>query len=285
MDTLVTEIAPDVYRLSTYVSDGDIVFNQFLVDAEEPLIFHTGPRALFPLVSAAVGRVVPVERLRWITFGHVEADECGAMNAWLAAAPGSQVAHGALGCAVSVADMADRPPRSLQDGEVLDLGGRRVRRIETPHVPHGWDAGLLFEETTGTLLCGDLFTTVGQSPALTEQEITGPALHAEDALRFTCLTPATGPTIRALGDLAPTALGLMHGPAYTGDCRQAARPGRRLRRSAGHGGDPAARTGGTRSGRPPVSTRPLPRRAAAPDRPLRRPRRPGACRGRPSPPG
>jgi len=221
VETLVTEIAPDIYRLSTYVSDADIVFNQFLVDAEEPLIFHTGPRAMFPLVSAAVDRIVPVARLRWVTFGHLEADECGAMNSWLAAAPESQVAHGALGCMVSVNDMADRPPRPLQDGEVLDLGGRRVRRIETPHVPHGWDAGLLYEETTGTLLCGDLFTSVGHQPALTEQEITGPALHAEDVFHATCLTPATGPTIRALSDLEPVCLGLMHGPAYTGDCAQA----------------------------------------------------------------
>ena len=223
MDTEVTEIAPDVYRLSTYVSEADIVFNQFLVDAEEPLIFHTGLRALYPLVSAAVERVVPVERLRWITFGHLEADECGAMNSWLAAAPQAQVAHGALGCLVSVNDMADRPPRPLQDGEVLDLGGRRVRRIDTPHVPHGWDAGLVFEETTGTLLCGDLFTAVGHSPALTEQEITGPALHAEDVFHATCLTPATGPTIRALADLQPATLGLMHGPAFAGDCEQALR--------------------------------------------------------------
>jgi glyoxylase-like metal-dependent hydrolase (beta-lactamase superfamily II) len=107
-------------------------------------------------VSAAVERVVPVEELRWITFGHLAAGECGAMNSWLAAAPGAEVAHGAMGCLVSVNDLADRPPRPLQDGEVLDPGGRRVRRIDTPQVPHGWDAGLLFEETTGTLLCGDL---------------------------------------------------------------------------------------------------------------------------------
>ena len=123
METQVTEIAPDVYRLSTYVSDADIQFKQFLVLGEEPLLFHSGLRALFPLVSAAVERIVPVARLRWITFGHVEADECGAMNLWLAAAPAAQVAHGALGCAVPVADLADRPPRPLQDGEVLDLGG------------------------------------------------------------------------------------------------------------------------------------------------------------------
>ncbi|MCW2676435.1 MAG: hypothetical protein JWR70_1475 [Modestobacter sp.] len=223
MDTQVTEIAPDVYRLSTYVSDANLVFNQFLVDAEEPLIFHAGLRALYPLVSAAVERVVPVERLRWITFGHLEADECGAMNSWLAAAPRAEVAHGTMGCVVSVNDLADRPPRPLQDGEVLDLGGRRVRRIDTPHVPHGWDAGLLFEETTGTLLCGDLFTALGDSPALTEQDITGPALQAEDLFGATCLTPTTGSTIRALAELHPTTLALMHGPSFAGDCVQALR--------------------------------------------------------------
>ncbi|MCU1604409.1 MAG: hypothetical protein JWP46_874 [Modestobacter sp.] len=223
MDTQVTEIAPDVYRLSTYVSDANLVFNQFLVDAEEPLIFHAGLRALYPLVSAAVERVVPVERLRWITFGHLEAVECGAMNSWLAAAPRAEVAHGTMGCVVSVNDLADRPPRPLQDGEVLDLGGRRVRRIDTPHVPHGWDAGLLFEETTGTLLCGDLFTALGDSPALTEQDITGPALQAEDLFGATCLTPTTGSTIRALAELHPTTLALMHGPSFAGDCVQALR--------------------------------------------------------------
>ncbi|WP_188191128.1 MBL fold metallo-hydrolase [Nonomuraea sp. SYSU D8015] len=217
MDTTVTEVAPDIYRLSTFIPDAGITFNQFLIDAGEPLLFHTGLRALFPSVSAAVERVVPVARLRWITFGHVEADECGSMNSWLAAAPDAQVAHGVLGCMVSVNDLADRPPRQLADGEVMDLGGKRVRRIETPHVPHGWDAGLFFEETTGTLLCGDLFTAMGQAPALTEHEIVSPALAAEDAFGATCLTPSTGPTIRALAGLKPATLCLMHGPAYQGD--------------------------------------------------------------------
>jgi flavorubredoxin len=218
METQVAEIAPDIYRLSTYNSDADFMFNQFLVVDEEPLLFQTGLRSLFPLVSEAVARLIPVERLRWITFGHVEADECGSMNNWLAAAPHSQVAHGAVGCMVSVNDLADRPPRTLQDGEVLHIGHKRLRRIETPHVPHGWDAGLFYEETTSTLLCGDLFTAIGNSPALTEHEITGPALAAEDVFAATCLTPSTGPTIRALADLKPRTLGLMHGPSYAGDC-------------------------------------------------------------------
>jgi flavorubredoxin len=223
METTVAEIAPDIYRLSTYIAEADFMFNQFLIDADEPLLFHTGLRSLFPLITSAAARVLPVDRLRWITFGHFEADECGSMNSWLEAAPHAQVAHGVMGCAVSVNDMADRVPRPLQHGEVMDLGGRRVRRIETPHVPHGWDAGLLYEETTSTLLCGDLFTAVGDSPALTEHEITGPALAAEDLFGATALTPATGATIRSLADLRPQTLGLMHGPSYRGDCGQALR--------------------------------------------------------------
>lgn len=223
METTVDEIGPDIYRLSTYIPEADFMFNQFLIDAEEPLLFHTGLRSLFPLVSSAVAKIIPIDRLRWVTFGHVEADECGSMNSWLLASPHAQVAHGAMGCQVSVNDMADRPPRALQDGEVIDLGGKRVRRIETPHVPHGWDAGLLYEETTATLFCGDLFTAVGAGPALTEHDITGPALNAEDFFGATCLTPATGATIRSLADLQPSMLGVMHGPSYAGDCAQALR--------------------------------------------------------------
>jgi flavorubredoxin len=223
METTVTEIAPDIYRMSTYIAEADFMFNQFLIDAEEPLLFHGGLRALFPLMSEAMARVTPVENLRWITFGHVEADEMGSMNSWLAAAPRAQVAHGTMGCLVSVNDMADRPPRPLSDGEVLDLGGKRVRRLETPHVPHGWDAGLMYEETTGTLLCGDLFTAIGDSPALTETEIVSPALAAEDVFGASCLTADTAPTMRRLADLSPATLGLMHGPAYTGDCGRALR--------------------------------------------------------------
>ena len=161
MKTETYELADGIYRFSTYVPEGDFTFNQFLVDADEPLLFHTGPRRMFPLVAAAMAEVTPVERLRWITFGHVEADESGSMNDWLAAAPSATVAHTAIGCIVSVDDLADRPPRPLATGEVLDLGGKRVRHISTPHVPHGWDAGIIFEETTGTLFTGDLFTATG----------------------------------------------------------------------------------------------------------------------------
>jgi hypothetical protein len=140
------------------------------------------------------------------------------MNSWLAAAPKSSVAHGEMGCALSVNDLADRMPRPLTDGQVLDLG---ERRIETPHVPHGWDAGVMYEETAGTLLCEDLFTVIGDGPAITDHEIVGPALRAEDIFGATCLTPSTAPAMRTLAALAPVSLGLMHGPAYTGDCTQA----------------------------------------------------------------
>ena len=226
METTTHEIAADVFRLSTFVPvvtpDG-FTFNQFLIRAEQPLLFHTGQRGLFPSVSAAAARLVPLPALRWITFGHVEADECGAMNQWLAAAPRSEVAHGQVGVDVSLTDLADRPPRVLQDGEVLDLGSRRVRHLDTPHVPHAWEARLLFEETTRTLLCGDLFTHTGNGPALTASDIVGPARAAEETFRASCLTPATGPTIRALADLQPRTLALMHGSSFDGDAPQALR--------------------------------------------------------------
>jgi flavorubredoxin len=220
----VDEIADRIYRISTWIPDVSpegFTFNQFLVDADEPLLFHTGMRALFPLVSEAVAKVVPVESVRWITFGHVEADECGSMNMWLAAAPGATVAHGALGCDVSLNDLCDRPPRPLAEGEVLDLGGRRVRQISTPHVPHGWEAQVLYEETTGTLLCGDLLSQIGAGPALRSDDVLEPAMAAEMTFHATSLAPHTGATLRALGDLAPTTLAIMHGSSFQGDCKAA----------------------------------------------------------------
>ena len=220
METRVTEIADGIHQLSTFVPDvgpTGMRFNQYLIDDEQPLLFHTGQRALFPLVSAAIGSIVPIERLRWITFGHVEADECGAMNELLAVAPDALVAHGVLGCLVSLNDLADRPPVPLTDGQVLELGRHRVRHIDTPHVPHAWESRLLFEETTGTLRCGDLFTQLGDVPASTTDAVLAAAGFAEDAFGATCLTPQTGPTIRWLADLAPTTLAVMHGSCFTGD--------------------------------------------------------------------
>jgi flavorubredoxin len=221
METQLDEIADGIFRLSTFVPDigpTGFTFNQFLVQGEEPLLFHTGPRAMFPNVSEAISRVLPVASLRWITFGHVEADECGAMNLFLGAAPAAQVAHGALGCMVSLNDLADRPPIPMADGDVLDLGDKRVRHIDTPHVPHGWEARVLFEETTSTLLCGDLFTHLGNGPAVTEGDIVEPAAVAEDVFRASSLHPSTGATVRSLSDLRPSTLALMHGSSFNGDC-------------------------------------------------------------------
>jgi flavorubredoxin len=221
MQTTIHEIAEDVYRMSTFVDEGipgGFTFNQFLLDADEPLLFHTGPRAMFPLVSEAVAKVIDIDRLRWISFGHVESDECGAMNLWLAAAPHAQIAYNGLGCEVSLNDLADRPPRALADGDRLDLGGHVVQLHTTPHVPHGWEAQVLFDETTGTLLCGDLGTQTGAAPAIVhDADIVTAAVAAEDMFAATCLTPSTAPTIRRLATLSPRTLALMHGPAFAGD--------------------------------------------------------------------
>lgn len=221
MTTVVDEIATDIFRISTYIEPFNLQFNQYVIRAEEPLIFHCGMRGLFPSVQEAVAKVIPVNKLRWIAFGHLEADEAGAMNEWLAAAPQAQVAHGLMGCMVSINDLADRPPRAMNDGEVIDLGGKKVRFVTTAHVPHGWDSGVVFEETTGTLLCGDLFTQNGKSEATTGKDIVSPAFAAEDTYSATALTPSTAPAIRRLAGLKPAAMALMHGPAYTGDCVKA----------------------------------------------------------------
>ena len=221
METSIDEIADGIYRLSTFVPEiappAGFTFNQFLVLGDEPLLFHTGLRRMFPLVSAAVSRIMPVESLRWITFGHYEADECGAMNEWLAVAPQAQVAHGMTGCMVSLNDMADRPPRVLANGEVIDIGGKRIRYIDTPHVPHGWDAGVIYEETTRTLFCGDLFTHLGNGPAMTEGDIVGPALAAEDIFHDTSLGPSIAPTFAGWPTFAPRTLAVMHGSSFAGD--------------------------------------------------------------------
>jgi flavorubredoxin len=143
------------------------------------------------------------------------------MNQWLAAAPRSEVAHGSVGVMVSLNDLADRPPRMLQDSEIIDLGGKRVRHIDTPHVPHGWEARVLFEETTRTLLCGDLFTHTGDGPAITAEDIVGPAKQAEELFHASCLAPNTGATIRKLADLSPKTLALMHGSSFNGNAYRA----------------------------------------------------------------
>lgn len=221
MKTEVTQIADEIFRLSTFVPDiappAGFTFNQFLIRAEQPLLFHCGPRRMFPLVSEAVSTIISVSELRWISFGHVESDECGAMNEWLDAAPGSQVIFNPLGCMVSLNDLADRPPRPVNDDEVIELGGKRVRIIATPHVPHGWEAQVLYEETTGTLFCGDLFAHVGNGPPVVDTDIVGLAVAGEELFHSTSIGPATAPTIRQLAALRPRRLALMHGSSFEGD--------------------------------------------------------------------
>ncbi len=222
METKIAEIADGIYRLSTYVPDiappAGFTFNQFLISGEEPLMFHSGLRKMFPLTREALTRVLQPERVRWIAFGHFEADECGALNELLSIAPHATAAHGQTGCLVSLNDFADRPPRVLQNGETIDLGGgKRVRFIDTPHTPHGWDAGVLFEESTRTLLCGDLFTQLGDGPPITTSDIVSPAIAAEDIFRYSSLSPNMGSTLRKLAELSPQTLALMHGPSFSGD--------------------------------------------------------------------
>jgi flavorubredoxin len=179
--------------------------------------FTPGRAGCFRSFRRQINHVRPVEDLRWITFGHLEADECGAMNLFLAAAPHAQIAHGQIGCQVNIDDLADRPPRPLDNDDVIDIGAHRLRYIATPHVPHAWDAGVYYDETSGTLLCVDLFTAVGKSRALVNSELAGPAMQAEGIFVATYLTPLTAATMRRLAELEPTTLALMHGPSYAGD--------------------------------------------------------------------
>jgi flavorubredoxin len=220
METKTHEIADGVYRFSTAVQGigpEPFTFNQFLIDAEEPMLFHLGQRGFFRTICEAVAKVTPLARIRYLAFGHVEADECGALNQWLDAAPAAEVVHSQLACQVSLNDLADRPPRPLANGAVIDLGGRRVRWIDTPHVPHGWEAGVLYDETHRTLFFGDLLTHGGDGPAVTEADITDAACAMEDMFHAMTMAPGTASVLRALADLTPTTLALMHGSSYRGD--------------------------------------------------------------------
>ena len=222
METRVTEVADGVHQLTTVVPELPVALNQYLITGDEPLLFHAGMRFVFPLSEAAVERVVPADSLRWISFGHVESDECGAMNDWLARAPHATVAQSEIGCMVSLGDLADRPPRPLADGEHLDIGGHVLQWFDTPHVPHAWEAGVLYDSTSRTLLCGDLFTRFGGFEPSTGGDIVGPAVDAEDmAPGSLSLHPSSGATIRRLAELDVETLAPMHAPAFTGDCRRA----------------------------------------------------------------
>jgi flavorubredoxin len=219
MFTSIDEIAPDIFRLSTFVPEvgpTGFSFNQFLVRDEQPFLFHTGMRQLYPLVSEAVSKIIDIADLRWISFGHVEADECGAMNLFLADAPNAEVIHGGIACMVSLNDLADRPPRIAGD-EPLVIGSHRLRFIATPHVPHGWESGLWFDETTRTLLAGDLFSQLGDTPALVEDDIVAASLAAEEVFHSTSYSPNLVSTLEQLAAMEPTTLAVMHGSSYRGN--------------------------------------------------------------------
>jgi len=219
--TNVHEIADGIYRINTPIvieGAGGFSFNQYLIVDEEPLLFHTGLRKMFPLVREAVGAVLPVESLRYIAFSHVEADECGSLNEWLAVAPRSVPLCGTVAAMVSIGDLADRAPRALGDGELLVLGNHSVRWFDTPHLPHAWECGFLAEERTSTLLCGDLFTQGGADrPPVTESDILGPSEAFRHVMDYFSYTKNARGMLERLASTNPSTLACMHGSAWRGD--------------------------------------------------------------------
>jgi flavorubredoxin len=220
--TNIHEVADGIYRINTPVSlgggPGGFSFNQYLIVDDEPLLFHTGPRKMFPLVREAVSHVMAVEQLRHIAFSHVEADECGSLNDWLAVAPQSLPLCGRVAALVSINDLADRPPRALADGETLRLGRHAVRWFDTPHLPHAWECGYLMEGHTQTLLCGDLFTQGGAGhPPLTESDILGPSEAFRQKMDYYSHTKNAREMLERLASVEPKTLACMHGSAWQGD--------------------------------------------------------------------
>jgi flavorubredoxin len=220
--TNVYEVAEGIYRINTPVvmdaGPGGFSFNQYLILDDEPLLFHTGPRKMFPLVREAVASIIPVEQLRYVGFSHLEADECGSLNEWLAVAPQSSPLCGRVAALVSINDMADRLPHALADGELLSLGKHSVRWFDTPHLPHAWECGFLMEEKTRTLLCGDLFTQPGNDhPAITESDILGPSETFRQQMDYFSHTKNVRAMLEKLAAANPTTLACMHGSAWRGD--------------------------------------------------------------------
>jgi flavorubredoxin len=220
--TNVEEIADNIYRISTPVSSniipGGFTFNQFLIVDDAPLLFHTGLRKMFPLVREAVTSVIPVERLKYIGLSHVEADECGSINQWLAAAPQAVPLCGRVAASVSIEDIADRMPREIADSEVLSLGSHRVRWLDTPHLPHAWECGFLFEESTATFLCGDLLSQPGDRPVpVTDSDILGPSETFRARMDYYSHTRSAPAMLERLAALAPRTLACMHGSSWRGD--------------------------------------------------------------------
>lgn len=219
--TNVHEVADGIYRINTPVvieGAGGFSFNQYLIMDDEPLLFHTGPRKMFPLVREAVATVLAVERLRYIGFSHVEADECGSLNEWLAVAPQSVPLCGTVAALVSIGDLADRAPRALADEELLRLGRHSVRWFDTPHLPHAWECGFLTEERTSTLLCGDLFTQGGADlPPVTASDILGPSEAFRHEMDYFSHTKNARAMLDRLAATNPATLACMHGSAWRGD--------------------------------------------------------------------
>jgi flavorubredoxin len=223
----ITEIASDLYRITTYVPEINLQFTQFLVRDQEPLLFHTGMKGIFPLVHNAVKRILDPSHLRWIGFSHFEADECGSLNEWLQVAPAAKPVCSTIAAVVSVNDFAIRTAHDLSDGDVLQTGRYRFRFIRTPHVPHGWDAGLLFEETQRTLLCSDLFHQNGDVEPLTHSDVVDRVrqsmmdFQASPFANYIPYTPQTDPILQTLAELQPTTIATMHGSVFAGDGKQA----------------------------------------------------------------
>jgi len=224
---VISEIAPDVFRISVFAQRGNVQFNHFLVMDDEPLLYHTGLRGMYAEVREAVASLVDVSRLRHIGFSHFESDECGSLNEWLSAAPHSDVICGQLGARVNVNDFIGRESRVLADGETFATGKYRFRYCRTPHLPHGWDAGALFEETQRTLLCSDLFHQSGDVEPLTSADVVGRSYQALKEYQAGILaaympyTPLTAQNLRKLADLEPATLAIMHGSSFRGDCVRA----------------------------------------------------------------
>ena len=219
--TNVEEVAEGIYRINTPVvipGGAGFSFNQYLISDADPVLFHTGPRKMFPLVRDAVASVLPVDRLRYIALSHVEADECGSLNEWLAVAPRALPLCGSVAAMVSIEDLADRRPRALTDGETLSLGTHAVRWFDTPHLPHAWECGFLAEERTRTLLCGDLFTQGGSDlPPLTTSDILGPSETFRHEMDYYSHTKHGRAMLERLASTHPTTLACMHGSAWRGD--------------------------------------------------------------------
>jgi flavorubredoxin len=223
----ITEIAANVHRISILMPQINLQFNHFLVVDDEPLLYHTGLRRMFHQVLELVKRVIDPSKLRWIGFSHFEVDECGSLNDWLKVAPAAQAVSGVVGSLVNLSDFADRPPRALNADEVFSTGAMRFRYRPTPHLPHGWDAGVLFEETGRTLFCSDLFTHNGDVEAITYSDILGRTreslrdFQAGPLMDYMPYTSKTRPMLQGLASLKPAVLATMHGSSFAGDCSKA----------------------------------------------------------------